>query len=141
MAISTRLDNTVGVNSSNNASGITVEANDSNKGFQPFMVDAVTALTATSTLTAGQAGLLTVSGAAVITSSLPAASSCPNAEFVFRTLSAHAHVITGSSNIVCTGSVGTKFVLNATLGSSAVLKSDGLAYLCLAFRNTPTIAG
>ena len=87
------------------------------------------------------AGLCLVSGNVVHTLLLPSASDVPNAEYIFRCTSAHAHVLTGSNNtFVGTGSSGTRVALSGTVGSSVVLRSDGSAFLILGFRNPPTIS-
>jgi len=152
MTIGTRIDSTSGPNSTNNSEGFQVERNANNKGFSPFQVDNTVALTANGTLTAGNAGVNTISGSTALTEVLPLASACPGADFTFRSLSAHAHILTGSQetagtrNIVCTLSTsngptssGNKFTFGAVVGSSVVLKSDGLSFHVMSYSGSFTL--
>jgi hypothetical protein len=75
----------------------------------------ITPLTTASTLSLQQAGVVTVSGSAVLTFVMPTAASCPGSMFVVRSLSNHAHVLTGSQE-----SNGTKVFSLLASGSSAV---------------------
>jgi len=92
-----------------------------------------TALTASTTLT--QPGFYTVSGGSALTITLPAATTVPGAQWIFRSLSAHAHVLSGAAG----GSVrytngtsdGGMITFPATVGSSVVMQSDGLTYIVL----------
>jgi len=140
MATGTRVSS-VGVVTTNNTTGFEVAQASGNKGFVPYMVDSTTAFTTSSTVSVNDAGVCTVSGNVVHTLTMPLASACPNAEFVFRATSAHAHILTGSSTFVGTGSTGTRVTLNSTINSSVYLKSDGEAFYVLAFRNAPVING
>lgn len=141
MTISTRIDGAKGVGSTNNANGTTIERDSGNKGFAPFQVDSQATFTTSSNVGAGDAGLCVVSGNVVHTLTMVSASDVPNAEYVFRTTSAHAHILTGSNNtFVGTGSSGTRLALSGTVGSSVVIKSDGNAFIVLGFRNPPTIS-
>lgn len=152
MTIGTRIDSTSGPVSTKDTNGLTVERNGSNKGFGPFQVDAVVAITANGTLTPANAGVNTISGSSALTEVLPLASACPGAEFVFRSLSAHAHILTGSQetagtrNIVCafsssngSTSSGNKFTFGATVGNSVILKSDGLSFHVTSFSGSFTL--
>jgi hypothetical protein len=150
--IKTRIDTARGVYSENNANGIQLERNTGNTGFTPFKVDSVQAITGSVTLTAGHAGVITISGSSALTDVLPLASACPGAEFTFRSLSAHAHILTGSQetagtrNIMCAlsssngaTSSGNKFTFGATVGNSVVLKSDGLTFHVLSYSGSFTL--
>lgn len=75
----------------------------------------VTALTAASTMSLAQAGVITVSGSSALTFVMPTAASCPGSMFVVRSLSNYAHVLTGSQE-----SNGTKVFSLLASGSSAV---------------------
>lgn len=111
---------------------------------------AVSAKTASATLTAP--GVYTLSGsAAALTMVMPLASSVPGGTFVFRSLSAHAHVLTGSQETGGTtvfaglpGAIpanrGAAFTLPAVVGSSAALISDGLNFLTMAASGSCTIS-
>lgn len=152
MSVGTRVDSTSGVVTTNNNSGFSIERSVSNYGFSPFKVDSVQALTGSTTLYAGNAGVLTISGSAVLTQSMPTAASCPGATFVFRNLSAHAHVLTGSQETAGTkafvsalsGAVtgqGSKLVLSGAVGGSVVLMSDGLYFHALSYSGSFAISG
>ena len=111
----------------------------------------VTALTGNSTLTRG--GVFTLSMGSAITTTLPAASSVAGSVFVFRNLTAQAHILTGSDSGVAsfnglqtaTGSVRYesrgKVTLGAVIGNSITLLSDGRAYQVLATSGSHTFAG
>ena len=150
--IKTRIDTAHGVVSTNNANGIQLERNTGNSGFTPFKVDSIQAITGSVTLTAGHAGVITLSGSSALTDVLPLASACPGAEFTFRSLSAHAHILTGSQetagtrNIQCAfsssngpTSSGNKFTFGAAVGNSVVLKSDGLSFHVLSYSGSFTL--
>ncbi|TXH08170.1 MAG: hypothetical protein E6R04_11410 [Spirochaetes bacterium] len=150
--IKTRIDTALGVVSTNNATGIQIERTTENRGFSPFKVDSTLAVTGSATLAAGHAGVTTLSGSGVLTQVLPLASACPGAEFVFRSLSAHAHVLTGSQetagtrNIQCAFSSsngptasGSKFTFGATVGNSVILKSDGLSFHVMSYSGSFTL--
>lgn len=145
MTIGTRVDSISGPVSSNNAAGLTIAKDTSNVGFGPFPVESATAITSATTLTPGNAGVLTVSSSAALTNILPTAASCPGAEFIFRNLSAHAHIITSSQEtagvtaIVSGASfVGAKITMAATVGAAVILKSDGVHFTVIGnFLNNP----
>lgn len=97
-----------------------------------------TVKTATTTPIVG--GVYEVSGVAAVTVSMPLASTVPGAQFVFRSTSAHAHVLTGSAWAKgerafagISGSAGivdgAAIVFPAIIGTSVVLVSDGNKYL------------
>lgn len=111
---------------------------------------AVNALTAASTLTVG--GVYTVSGNAAVTTVMPLASAVPGATFIFRALSAHAHIFTGSQETVGTqvfagmagatpANLGSSLALAAVVGSSAAVVSDGKSFLVMAASGTCVLAG
>ena len=108
-------------------------------------------LTAASTLTVG--GVYTVSGNTAVTTVMPLASTCAGSMFIFRSTSAHAHVLTGSQEAAGTkvfaGMIGASGVdgqgsslaLNSTQGSSVCLVSDGKSFLLNALSGSCTISG
>lgn len=108
-------------------------------------------LTAASTLTVG--GVYTVSGNTAVTTVMPLASAVPGATFIFRSTSAHAHVLTGSQETNGTkvfagmpgasgiNGQGSSLALNATQGSSVCLISDGKSFLLNALSGSCTITG
>lgn len=112
----------------------------------------VNSLTAASTLTAG--GVYTIAGSGgAVTTVMPLASTVPGSMFVFRGLSAHAHVLTGSqesngTKVFCgtpgltgaTGS-GSSLALSAVIGSSVVLVSDGKSFVLTGMSGSITISG
>jgi hypothetical protein len=137
MSVSTTIDSAKGVVSTNNASGITLEVNSANSGFRPYAAPLVRAITSLITLSAGDAGNMTVTGGSPVTIVMPDAANCIGAEFTIRSLSAQAHVISGSTTMfACSSSVGAQITLAASIGSSVSLKSDGLVFLVLGYRNT-----
>lgn len=148
MTIGTRVDSTLGPVASNNGNGLTVERNASNAGFMPFKVDSVPAITGSSTMTLANAGVNTMSGTSALTLVLPLASDCPGAEFMFRSLSAHAHIITASQETagvrnlynVTASTNGSRATLPAVVGASIYLKSDGNTFFILAASGSLTIA-
>lgn len=110
----------------------------------------VSALTAATTIT--NPGVYTISGAGILTMTMPLASSVPGGLFVFRAASAHAHVLTGSQEVngtqVFAGHVGatpanagSALTFPAVVGSSVALISDGKNYLFTAASGSFTISG
>lgn len=98
------------------------------------------ALIDTEVLAVDGAGMYTLSGSGgAITVNLPNVDECIGSEFIFRSLSPHAHVISGSgtkanddANTLVSGiTQGTDGALDAVIGSSVVLRSDGLHFLVL----------
>lgn len=112
---------------------------DGNQGFLPFKLPVQTLTASSTTFTAGDAGVTYLSrsgGAATVI--LPAASTCPGAEFVFRTVTAQAHVVSASANTITYGEgVGglnanySQLTFAASANRSAILKSDGASYVIL----------
>lgn len=151
MTIGTRTDETSGIVSTNNSSGFSIARSTSNVGFSPYKVDSIQALTESLTLTAGDAGVNTVSSSAALTFVMPTVASAPSAEFIFRNLSAHAHVLTGSQEALGTKSFlsihsgtvgfGSKLTLSSSVGCSVVLKCDGLVYHVLSYSGSISISG
>jgi hypothetical protein len=111
---------------------------------------AVSAKTAAETLVSP--GAYTVSGSSALTMIMPQASSVPGGTFVFRTASAHAHILTGSQESSGTkvfagmpgatpDAQGSKLTLSAVQGSSVALISDGASFLLMAASGSHTISG
>ncbi len=154
MPISTRVDSTSGLNSVNNATGLSVERNASNRGVSPFPVDSVVTASVTATvLDASHAGLTLITGSAgAINLVMPLASAVPGARFIFRTLSADAHSLSGSLETAGTKvfvdgqgtsatATGSKLTFPAVVGSVVMLTSDGQKYLMTARSGTMIING
>ena len=153
MTVGTRTDSTLGVVTTDNSSGFSVERSTSNLGFAPYAVDSIYAVTSSRTLVAGDAGVSTLSSsvAAVLTCSMPTAASTPGATFVFRNTSNHAHVLTGSQEAAGTkvfisqlsgaAGQGSKLVLSGTSGGTALLQSDGRLFHVLSFSGSFVISG
>jgi hypothetical protein len=110
----------------------------------------VSAKTAAETLVSP--GAYTVSGSSALTMIMPQASSVPGGTFVFRTASAHAHILTGSQEAngtkVFAGQAGatpdtqgSKLTLSAVQGSSVALISDGASFLLMAASGSHAISG
>lgn len=142
MSVGTRLDSSRGPVVSNNSSGTSIEKNTSNVGFAPFKVDSVTAFSSATTLVAGNAGVSTISGSGgAVTLVMPLASACPGAMFTFRSLSPHAHALTGSQEAqgvqVFTNfappAFGSKLTLSGAVGASVTLISTGVNFMVLGF--------
>lgn len=150
MSVSTTIDSTNGVVTSIDAVGSTTAGTVTVGGLKTRVV----ALTAAGTISLAQAGVITVSGSggsgAPLTFVMPTAASCPGAMFVVRSISNHAHVLTGSQETAGTrvfsalasgsntarGSALT-FPIAAPFGSTTVgnpsvaLVSDGVNFLVL----------
>lgn len=110
----------------------------------------VSAQTVAATLTAP--GVYTISGSDALTMIMPLASSVAGGMFVFRCASAHAHVLTGSQEVVGTkvfagipGAIpegqGSKLTLPAVVGSSVSLVSDGKSFLLMAASGSCSLNG
>lgn len=109
--------------------------------FSSLPTSAVQAITAdAATITAP--GVYTVSGAGALTTFVPAPSSIPGGTVIVRSLSAHAHALTGSaavaglnifrsSPLATANVVGQKLTLASAAGNTITLISDGLAF-CIA---------
>lgn len=141
------LDPTVGVNETSNDTGVVIARDTANVGFSPFKVYSTKAITTSSVLTAGDAGVSTITGTVVHTITMPTAASCPGAEFVFRSLTGNAHIITGSQEtagtlvFVNSTNRGSSLTLLGAVSASVILKSTGCNFLVLANSGALTING
>ena len=114
----------------------------------------VNAVVTSSIITTG--GLYTLSSSTATTQIMPLASSVPGVNFIFRNLSAHQHVLTGSQEaqgtLVFAGPAGmtssfsaagqgSKFTMSGSVGVSVVLVSDGISFLVSAMSGSSTING
>jgi hypothetical protein len=121
------------------------ESGTRNKGLGPDLKSGGV-LSANVTLRSDQAGSYVVSGSAVITVTMPAASEVQGTLWSFRAGSNHAHVIiSGSSETVIRpftdgtdngGSVATENVV----GSSMAIMCDGASFLILGSSGSLTLA-
>jgi len=109
----------------------------------------VAAQTSAGTLSAP--GVYTLSGSTALTWVMPLASSVAGGTFVFRSASAHAHVLTGSQETsgkrVFAGMVGatpenegSALALEGVQGSSVALISDGNKFLVMAASGSCTLS-
>lgn len=142
MSTGTRITNDDGVVITNGTSGLSVERDGSNYGFSPFQVYSTKALTTSTTLEAGDAGLITATGAGVVVK-MPSASLVPGATYTVRLLSADATVITGSEvagtnyfaapagTTAYTLERGQSITIAAAIGNSVTMLCDGRNYLVL----------
>ena len=106
------------------------------------------AVTSAFTLSQRNAGVVTVSGSgAAITVTMPVASAVGGSTFILRSLSDHAHVLTGSQEtngtLVFTDGTdnGSSLALNPLVGSSVALICDGNSFLVAANSGSVTISG
>lgn len=106
----------------------------------------------TSAGTLSDAGVYTLSGSSALTWVMPLASSVPGGVFVFRTASAHAHILTGSQEAAGTkvfagmpgatpDGQGSSLTMPSTQGSSVALISDGASFLVMASSGSVALAG
>jgi hypothetical protein len=130
MSVTTTIDSVLGVVSTNDPAGAgTVTINGLQQG--------LTVLATGSTVTAGQAGLLTIGGSEISQVVMPLASNCGGSMFTFRSVSAKAHFLTGSQEaagvkVFTDGtSNGSKLTLTNVIGSSVSLLSDGKSFLVI----------
>ena len=143
MSVSTIIDSTLGVVSVIDSSGDTTPGTVTIAGLQA----AVSVLATGSTLTPTQAGVITLDGGAVSLLVMPLAASCPGAMFTVRSVSAFAHILTGSQEVngtkVFTNGTGngSRATLTAVVGSAATLLSDGKNFIVLGNSGSVTIAG
>lgn len=139
MTIGTRISNATGVVQTNNTTGLSVEKNTTNVGFAPFKVDSVTAITASTTLVAGNAGVITLSGSTTaLTGTMPLASAAPGAFFTFRNLNASlGHQLTASAETGGTKPFtdgytrGAKLAIGSGVGGAVTFMCDGVNFLIL----------
>ena len=145
--VKTRINSAKGAVTTLNDTGVSIEANSANYGFSPYKVDSVNAITSTTTLVPGHAGLTTISSSTALTLTMPSASLAPGAMFTFRNLSAHAHALTGSQEVAGTlvfcdaTNHGSKIALSNTVGRSVSLLCDGLSFMVLGSSGSYTISG
>lgn len=156
MSVSTTINSTLGVVSVIDPSSDTTPGTVTIAG----LMAPVTALTEGSTLTPTQAGVVTITGSAIQTIVMPLASSCAGAVFTVRSLSNHAHALTGSQEsggtkvfaLLASGSLpgaGSKLALtvngsagDATGGGPSVsLLSDGKNFLVLGASGSVALSG
>ena len=109
--------------------------------FSSLPTSAVQAITIdAATITAP--GVYTVAGAGALTTFVPAPSDIPGGTVIVRSLSAHAHALTGSAAVAglnifrstplaTANVVGQKLTLASAAGNTITLISDGLAF-CIA---------
>jgi hypothetical protein len=141
MPVKTTIDNAKGFYSTNNDSGIVLESNTANTGFSPYMTGLVRAITTTVTLSAGEAGNMTISGSSALTVVMADPANNNGAHLTFRNTSAHFHILSGSGVMFANNtSTGAQLMLSNSVGSSVSLRSDGATYLVLGNRNTITIS-
>ena len=122
--------------------GSGVVFNSDSISFSSLPTSTVRAITTTGQTIAAP-GVYTVAGAAgALTTFVPAPSSIPGGTVIVRSLSTHAHALTGSaavaglnifrsSPLATANVVGQKFTFAATAGETVTLISDGLAF-CIA---------
>ena len=143
MSVSTIIDSTLGVVSVIDSSGDTTPGTVTIAG----LLTPVTALLTGSTLTPAQAGVVTIAGGAASLVVMPLASDCPGAMFTVRSVSAFAHILTGSQEangirVFTNGTTsGSRATLANIVGSSAALISDGKSFLILGNSGSVTLAG
>ena len=92
MSVSTTIDSTLGVVSVIDPSTDTTPGTVTITG----LLAPLTVLATGSTLTPTQAGVVTVDGGAASLVVMPLATDCPGAMFTVRSVSAFAHILTGS---------------------------------------------
>jgi len=109
--------------------------------FSSLPTSAVQAIT-TDGATITAPGVYTVSGGGALTTFVPAPSAIPGGTVIVRSLSGHAHALTGSaavaglnifrsSPLATANVVGQKLTLASAAGNTITLISDGLAF-CVA---------
>ena len=150
--VGTKISSSVGVNQIRDSEGTVIERNVNNEGFMPFKVNASKTVTANTTLTAGDAGLIVINSSTAVTITLPSASSCPGALFAIRSSNAVAHVIqvatgdTGKITVAytATGSndsnAGSTLTLANVVGAAVVLLSDGVNFHAVSWREALTLS-
>lgn len=153
MPLVTRVDSSLGLVTTNDsvASGFSAERNPNNRGFSPFAVDSVLAVTSGSTFDAAICGVTTLSGATALTGVLPKASDVPGATMIFRNICTNAMLLTSSqetagSKVFINQNSGTLTIQNSallrlpgTVGASVVLQSDGANFHVLSYSGSVTL--
>ena len=143
MSVSTTIDSTLGVVSVIDPSTDTTPGTVTITG----LLAPVSVLLTGSTLTPTQAGVVTLSGSTISLLVMPLASDCAGALFTVRSVSAFAHILTGSQEVNGTKvftdgtSQGSRATLAAVVGSSAALLSNGKNFLILGNSGSVTLAG
>lgn len=115
-----------------------------NSGLPPGALGVSDVTTDGATLVTG--GVYAVSGAAALIVNLPDPAVCAGCWLTVRDASGHAHILSGTLVTALSGSttganVGAVITLDATLGSSIALLSDGAGYLVTAQSGTAGISG
>ncbi len=137
MSIKTNIGS-AGVNQTNNDSGLTIDWSSANSGFMPWAVQSSSYITAGAT---ASVGMNIVSSSAAITASMPLATGCPGAMFIFRSTSAHGHVISSSSGLITNTSVAANTIAFPALANQcATLLSDGNRFQVLFNSSGSTVA-
>ena len=102
----------------------------------------VQAITTTSAISSP--GAYTISGSSgALTITMPSAATHPGGVFSFRTLSAHAHRLTGSDagiQVFSGANSGARVTLQNIVGSSIVLMSEGKSFCQIGSSGTLTYA-
>jgi hypothetical protein len=143
MSVSTTIDSTLGVVSVIDPSSDTTPGTVTITG----LLAPVTVLATGSTLTPTQAGVITLDGGAASLLVMPLATDCAGAMFTVRSVSAFAHILTGSQEtngfLVFTDgtSQGSRATLRPVAGSSVALLSNGKNFLVLGNSGSVTLAG
>jgi hypothetical protein len=132
MSVGTRINSTLGVNTTNGDQGLVVERDTNNVGFSPFKVESVKAITTSSTLVPGDAGVCTISGNVIHTVVMPVASASAGTFWMFRMTSGHAHVLTASQESQGTkpfsyisSAPGSKLTISGAANQNVILLCDG----------------
>lgn len=107
-------------------------------GISPFTLNVTAVTAATGTLTLSQAGVVTLSGSTLpLLVNLPSATDGPGANFIIRSLSQHAHVISGSGDAGAkvigfnAYTSGSKYTLSPDVNSSVSLQSNGAGWVVI----------
>lgn len=143
MAVKTQI-NTKGIEQIS-GNGFTVVKNTGNSGFYPYGQASVTNITANTTFSAGQAGILVLSGDVILTGTLPRTEGNYGMMLTIRCGSNHAHALSSSLdaqdnlNITNGTAHGNKLTFDNVSGSSVCLLNDGVNWLVLGNSGSLTI--
>lgn len=138
MTISTRLNSTSGVVSTDGATGVSVERQGAtNKGFLPYKQDSVTYHSATGTVS--DAGLVYITGSAAVTAKLPPVATWAGSMFCFKNTGNETiqHIVSCSNETAGTRAItdgttkGSKLTLSGGIGTSVTLFCDGTNWTVL----------
>ena len=129
MPVKTQYDPAKGIVTTRDDSGFEVIRTSGNKGFAPFHVYDTVALTAITTMSLNQAGVITVSGTnGIVPILMPSASLCPGSFWTFINKSVDSHYLSGSQYGVKSfnngTSAGTRLQLANVIDQSVTLMSD-----------------